>query len=660
MFKRQKMLAPFGVDGLQQDLFFDHAHGFGTKGSGLSGHHFIGGLFKTLGDFLVIHALFGGPVDDRQIKVKPLDHRLIKPFGVPLVGIGLGRHVGVDQIVDHLAAHVLDDLGQITRLHDIKTLLEDHFALFVHHIVELEQLLADVEVARLDLGLRAFKRFVHPGVNDRLALFHPQRREHFFQTFTAENAHQIVFEAQEKGRLARIALTTGATAQLVVDTAAFMALGGQHEKPARSFDSLFIGGMALFDLLTNLFGIAFGIGGDCLHDLELDIAAKFDIGAAPGHVGGDGHRAEFAGIGDDLGLFFMLTRVQNVMRNLCLGQKLAQQFRLFNRGGAHQGRLTLFMRFADRLDDRVKLVGGRAVHRIILVDPCNRAIGRHFDHAKTVDFQKFFGLGSGGAGHARESIVKPEIVLKGYLCEGHVLWLNLTALLGLDRLMQPLGQTPTGHHPAGEFVNQNDVAIAHDVILVLLEKLVRAQPLIDVMHNRGAFRIIKRTPLFKNATRQQKLFKKFVALFGEGYIAGLFINREMIVLQFRDQRVDCQVKLAAVLAWAGNDQRRARLVDQDAVHLIDHGKVMAALIHLFERGFHVVAQIIEPKLVIGGIGHIGGIGGLFLGLGLLRIDDAGGHAEGGKHLAHPIGIATRKIVVDRNHVNAPPRQRIEI
>ncbi len=38
------------------------------------------------------------------------------------------------------------------------------------HVVELEQVLADVEVARLDLLLRLLQRLVDPGMDDRLAL----------------------------------------------------------------------------------------------------------------------------------------------------------------------------------------------------------------------------------------------------------------------------------------------------------------------------------------------------------------------------------------------------------------------------------------------------------------------------------------------------------
>ena len=111
-------------------------------------------------------------------------------------------------------------------------LLEDDLALVVHHVVVLEDVLADVEVARLDLLLRLFQRLVDPGMDDRLALLQAELGQHAVELVRTEDAHQIVFERQEELGTAGIALTAGAAAQLVVDAAAFVALGAEHEQPA--------------------------------------------------------------------------------------------------------------------------------------------------------------------------------------------------------------------------------------------------------------------------------------------------------------------------------------------------------------------------------------------------------------------------------------------
>ena len=99
-----------------------------------------------------------------------------------------------DQIVDHLRAHITHDVGQIGCLHDVAALCKDHLALFVHHVIEFEQLFADVKVAAFNLGLRTFQRFVDPWVNDRLALFHAEARQHLVQPLGPEDAHQVVFQ----------------------------------------------------------------------------------------------------------------------------------------------------------------------------------------------------------------------------------------------------------------------------------------------------------------------------------------------------------------------------------------------------------------------------------------------------------------------------------
>ena len=69
-------------------------------------------------------------------------------------------------------------------------------------------------------------------MDDRLALLQAELGQHAVELVGAEDAHQVVFEREEELRAARIALTAGAAAQLVVDAAALVALGAEHEQPA--------------------------------------------------------------------------------------------------------------------------------------------------------------------------------------------------------------------------------------------------------------------------------------------------------------------------------------------------------------------------------------------------------------------------------------------
>ena len=104
--------------------------------------------------------------------------------------------------------------------------------------------------------------------------------------------------------------------------------------------------------------------------------------------------------------------------------------------------------------------------------------------------------------------------------------------------MESLGQPATGHHPSSEFVDQDNFAAANNVILVPLEKLVRAQTLIDVVHDGRAFRIVQGLPFGQQAGRNQLLLKRIVAFVGEGHLPRLFLNLVVGFVQIGDQRIN--------------------------------------------------------------------------------------------------------------------------
>ncbi len=158
-----------------------------------------------------------------------------------------------------------------------------------------------------------------------------------------------------------------------------------------------------------------------------------------------------------------------------------------------------------------------------------------------------------------------------------------------------------------------------------------------------------------------KLFlEELVAFVGERHLPLLFVEAVHVVGQLRQQIVDRGIKLAPVVGGARDDQRRARLVDEDGVDLVDDGVVMLALVHVGEFRLHVVAQVVEAELVVGPVGDVGLVGGALFLFGLLGIDDAGGHPEHAVDLAHPLGVAPGEVVVDGDDVHALAGQRVQI
>src|SRR3546814_19580696 len=66
---------------------------------------------------------------------------------------------------------------------------------------------------------------------------------------------------------------------------------------------------------------AFGHVLQFVEDAELDIAAKLDVGAAPGHVGRDRDTALAARLGDDMRFPLVITGVQHGMLDVARGEE---------------------------------------------------------------------------------------------------------------------------------------------------------------------------------------------------------------------------------------------------------------------------------------------------------------------------------------------------
>jgi hypothetical protein len=232
-------------------------------------------------------------------------------------------------------------------------------------------------------------------------------------------------------------------------------------------------------------------------------------------------------------------------------------------------------------------------------------------------------------------------------------------LLGFQRLVQAFRVPPPLHHAAGEFVDDDYLVVLDDVVAVALEQLVRAERLLHVVHHGHVFDVVERLALEQVGLSQQML-DALVARLGQGDDARLLVELEVVGVQFGDEDVDGGVEVGAIVERAGDDQRRARLVDQDRVHLVDDGEVVAALHHFARRVFHVVAQIIEAELVVGAVGDVAAI--LLAPLRVVELMHDAADAESQELIdgAHPGSVALGEIVVDRDDVDALAGERVEI
>ena len=133
--------------------------------------------------------------------------------------------------------------------------------------------------------------------------------------------------------------------------------------------------------------------GELLADAHVGIAAELNVGAAAGHVGGDGDRARHAGLRDDEGFLLVVARVEDgedlrlggalvagierregvgigeiVLLPALLAQHLGELLRLLDRGGADQHRLAALLAVLDQRDDGAVFLRRRAIDLVVVVD----------------------------------------------------------------------------------------------------------------------------------------------------------------------------------------------------------------------------------------------------------------------------------------------------
>ncbi|MFK4608031.1 hypothetical protein ABIF57_007483 [Bradyrhizobium diazoefficiens] len=340
-------------------------------------------------------------------------------------------------------------------------------------------------------------------------------------------------------------------------------------------------------------------------------------------------------------------------------EELGEHLRLLDRRRADQHGLEPRVRPLDLGENGGVFFLLRAVDLVVLVETRDRQVGRDLHDLELVDVEQFVRFGRGGAGHARKFLVHAEVVLEGDRGQRLVLGLDLDVLLGLERLVQAFRIAPARHHAAGELVDDDDLVVADDVVLVAGEQRVRAQGLVDVVHDRDVLDVVERLALELAGVAQQG-FDLLHAGFGERHRALLLVDVVVGLVELGQEAVDGVVEVGAVVERAGDDQRRARFVDQDGVDFVDDGEEVRPLDHVLEPVLHVVAQIVEAVFVVGAVGDVAGIGRLALGIVETVDDHARGHAEEAVDLAHPAGVAAGEIIVDGDDVDALAGERVEI
>src|ERR1700674_5981056 len=156
--------------------------------------------------------------------------------GIPLVGMLFAGAEGVDEFARDVLGDFQNVVALIFSFQRGATDTVNGLALLVHYVVVFEQVFAGVEVLRFDGFLCVFDAARNELGLDGHAFGHAEAVHEGFDAFAAKDAHEIVFEREEEARRAGVALAAGATAQLIVDAASFVAFGAENVQAAELDD----------------------------------------------------------------------------------------------------------------------------------------------------------------------------------------------------------------------------------------------------------------------------------------------------------------------------------------------------------------------------------------------------------------------------------------
>src|SRR5918998_2255660 len=321
---------------------------------------------------------------------------------------------------------------------------------------------------------------------------------------------------------------------------------------------------------------------------------------------------------------------------------------------ANEDRLALVVTLEYVLDDGPVLGLLGFVDQVVSVVPDHLLVRRDGDDLHLVDVHELVCLGGRRARHPRELLVLPEEVLDRDRGDGLVLLPDLHPLLGLYGLVKPLGVAPSLEYPPRELVHYKDLTVAHNVLDVLVEERVRPQRLVEVVYKVGVDVVVE-------VLHAQGLLDFLDAALGWGDLALLLVYLVVLALpEARDNRREAVVDIRGALRHPRDDERGARLVDEDRVDLVHYGEVELALHELLGRGGDVIAQVVEAELGVGAVGEVRAVGLLALGEPHRLLDEAYLQAQKLVDLAHPTRVAPRQVVVDGDDVDALTGERVEV
>ena len=480
-------------------------------------------------------------------------------------------------------------------------------------------MLTDIEALAFDAALSTTDRAGHDRVGNHFVFAHAKTVHEILDVVATEDTHQVVIEAQEILARTRVALTAGTTAQLVIDTTGFMAFRTEHMQTAEFSHS----------------------------------RSKSNVSTTTSHVRCNRHLVLVTGVLDDFSFAAMVLGVQDFVRNAFLFEHAVEDFGLFNGSRTHEKRLALSVAFLDFGHDSTPLGIFRLIDQVLQVLTDARLVRRNDPRVHVVNLDEFRCFGFCRTGHTRELLVHTEVVLERNRCKRLVFTAYRHVFLSFDCLVNTVRIAAAFHQAARIFINDDNFAIAHDVVDIFFEEVPSAESVIEEVNPVGMFAIEVRN--------MHQVLDVEHALFGKLDVLVLFVDREVLVAdELLGNFVSLGILFGSVFGRTTDDERRTSFVDQDRVNFVDDTEVEFALHELVRFNSHVVAEVVETEFVVGTVSHVGVVA--FAALFRIKTvnNETDRKAEELIDQAHLLSVTASEVIVHRHDMHAMARKTVQV
>ena len=231
------------------------------------------------------------------------------------------------------------------------------------------------------------------------------------------------------------------------------------------------------------------------------------------------------------------------------------------------------------LHNRVKFFFSGLVNNIIIINSCNRSVGRNLNNIHSVDFTELLLLRKSSTCHTGLLLKLVKEILECDCRKSPALTSDLYMLLRLNSLMKSVRETSARHYSSCKLIYDKYLIILYHIILIAEHKIMCAKCKNDIV-------------LDLEIVKMEKLFYLSCTLFSEVNGLVLLAHNEitrllktcshkdihlgyLVVIACTLLKLSCKdiayfIKLCRRITLSRNDKRCSRLIDKYGVNLIDN------------------------------------------------------------------------------------------